>query len=1154
MDNALTPNKIQRLINFAEDKSFSLHRRVLTTNDETESCVGRDQTSSNQTDTNCVSSGILDLENIEGFGESGLASISLRKSNVFNPGEMTGRSTEADNANNEDPGSSRAFGEYGRYSMSLDNITSHMDKQTCEIQDLMRHSIATNYSFHSKKDLTAAEASFVMKEGRLPVPQSAQINIQDSMSMTGTNISAYFKNRCPEFGNILSHIGSPDRGTSITEVSSLGNQEAFQINPNTTYNMDQNLDCVPVRQPREKAQEKPIATNLFPNKEDSPVFALPKSPPNKIPKVPIGGNKAINQISSQKPYMSSTKPTDMLLRNLQTMNLASDDTDYSIENSLSISKIADYLGKESNISISEMMKLNNRAKQVNKKQPLTELQVNILENKDSNKEVYVKNLRDTKGVETASSSGTVNTVVSVEKLKTSEKNVNPTITVTRSSTQSQNDEEELKSPRMTRSKSPSSKSQTTLNTVQESNASFKSGSSPLSVSKEPWAAITTSRVEGFVGVSVTVTISVTMLSDNWLSGRLQFDDLPNISKHLTIEVPRHPLLLSPRKTEKFTINITSNIEMDRSLPFTLFLKDTSIDGEAEYKENVEVSFKLPMIQALSCDGVNRVTFPPIQEKSSLTKYFVLISDCPVDLQLELSIPKAESMFYIKSVQEIKKNDINKVLTDRSRCVEEGQVNAKRGINKQLCRLSSGNAIKVAIIFTSPKLAELRMNDQTDQTATFESTLNVAMIGIGTVLKRVSLVGAVGSASLAVRPPVGKLLLTSEPTILNLCNTGTITGVWAVKFRGKTSPEGQWPFKAFATKVEIRPGCASPLKLVYLGPPDILNEGTLILEDTSNGNIAAIDIAGGSDRPKTFPIKTNYKDMSWVRAGRKEISLKNSTNQKIQIRCQIMGEGFMLDSPGVESRGTYVLSFGPCECRPLPIVFAPNSYLPHTATLHLVFDKNSDYCRKIKLHGCASNDSVRWSGLMTYGDTALVRAVARANIELNLFNKASAPAFLSARVQFNLQYRFLAEESELVGHRRVMSRRSQHTLSLCVPWARLERRARASNATALATVTVLTGPEFTRRRILRILKSESKGALDVSLLSDNLRMLAEPFEGEDPALESYLEDFDETKESLNELIEGLQELTAQIDLPLDFADDHTILIADDTVFEHHTLCE
>lgn len=106
------------------------------------------------------------------------------------------------------------------------------------------------------------------------------------------------------------------------------------------------------------------------------------------------------------------------------------------------------------------------------------------------------------------------------------------------------------------------------------------------------------------------------------------------------------------------------------------------------------------------------------------------------------------------------------------------------------------------------------------------------------------------------------------------------------------------------------------------------------------------MTGGSDRPKSFPIKTNYKNMTFVRAERKELSLKNSTDQKIQIRCQIIGEGFTLDCPGIESRGTIVLSFGPCERRPLQIVFAPSSCLPHAAALHLVFDKNSDYSKKV----------------------------------------------------------------------------------------------------------------------------------------------------------------------------------------------------------------
>lgn len=63
---------------------------------------------------------------------------------------MTGRSTEADSPNIQGVGSSRAFEEYGRHSLSIDNITSNMDKQTSEIHDLMRNSIMTNASFQSK--------------------------------------------------------------------------------------------------------------------------------------------------------------------------------------------------------------------------------------------------------------------------------------------------------------------------------------------------------------------------------------------------------------------------------------------------------------------------------------------------------------------------------------------------------------------------------------------------------------------------------------------------------------------------------------------------------------------------------------------------------------------------------------------------------------------------------------------------------------------------------------------------------------------------------------------------------------------------------------------------------------------------------------------
>ncbi|CAH2093001.1 unnamed protein product [Euphydryas editha] len=1201
MDNPLTPNKIQRLMHLAEDKSFNIPRRLQINNDDNMQSVASNQMAFNKTGTNYESSsGIIDLERVEVFGESVIGNMSLSKSTAFNPGEMTGRSTGAEDIDLKDQfGPVRAFEEYGRHSIALDSITSHMDKQTSEINDLMRHSIATNYSFHSKRDLTADEASLVMREAPLPVQHTTQTNFQESLLLNNTNVSvgAYFQNRCPDFGKILSNVDSPDR-PSITDVSSCVPSEVGISNQ--TYKMDNTLDCVPVRQPRnEKAQEKFVPTNLFPTKVD--VTSLPakpsplESPSIKLDKgsIPLksyaqmAASKTVNQNTNKKVFTSS-KPTDILLKNLQSsLRMMSEDTEYSMENSLSISKIADYLGKQSNVSVSDILQLNHQTKQNSRKQPLTELHMNILENKKTNQDLYVTNLKDTKTTETASSSGTVNTVISLDKLKINENKEIPSVVVTRHSIDTQ-DNDDVKMHRVASSNSPSSKSRSTLSTVQEA-ASFKSGDSPLHSSKgevskthipspnleyreldksvdwqevlqhkrlkqeclakEKWAEIITTPIVGFVGVSTAVTITITTLTDSWLTAKFQFDKLPNKGNDLSIELPRLPLLLSPGKTEKFTLHITSKVELDQYLPFTIYLKDTSIDGEVEQKGCLEVSIKMPTIQALSCDGVNNVTFPTIQDKSTITKYFVLISDCCEDLQLELSIAEGDSMFIIKSVQEIKKNDVSKALMERNVSTEDGQIKLKmKGINKQLCRLSSGNAIKVTIMFIAPKLQESQL---TEKVVNFKGTLNVNLIGINTILKKVNLIGSVGSAILVVQPPINKLHLTSKTTTINLCNNGSVTGVWTIKFRSNTNKDN-FPFKVSASKLEIAPGNVKELSLIYTGPPDAINEGTLLLEEIS-GNITKIEIIGGSEKPKIFPIKTNYNNMSWVRAGRKELSLKNSTNKKVQIRCQIVGEGFLIDSPGVENRGTFILSFGPCECRPLPIVYAPNSALAHAAALHLVFDKTSDYSRKVKLHGSAGG-AARWSGHVTYGGTALARPPARAPLDLALYNRHDAPVFVHARLRFNLQYRFIEAESELAGARRVVRRRARHVLSLALPWAKLERRARAPPAAALASVCVLTGPELVRRRILRILKDESNGELNVSLLPENLRVLVEPFEGEDPAMDVYLENFSETKASLNDLIEGLQELTAQIDLPQEFGEENTILISDDTVIEHHTLCD
>lgn len=65
---------------------------------------------------------------------------------AFNPGEMTGRSTGTEDTNSK-PNialSVSRLEEYGRHSLGIESLASQMDKQTNEINDIVRHSIASN--------------------------------------------------------------------------------------------------------------------------------------------------------------------------------------------------------------------------------------------------------------------------------------------------------------------------------------------------------------------------------------------------------------------------------------------------------------------------------------------------------------------------------------------------------------------------------------------------------------------------------------------------------------------------------------------------------------------------------------------------------------------------------------------------------------------------------------------------------------------------------------------------------------------------------------------------------------------------------------------------------------------------------------------------
>ena len=138
--------------------------------------------------------------------------------------------------------------------------------------------------------------------------------------------------------------------------------------------MDNTLDCVPVRQPRNIMDSFPdIQTNVQAQTERG-TFTLPKAEKtneattNKVPEKqnpffmsqvpdkPKYVQMTLNSVSPQKNTLvappppvrepAATRETNLLIKNLQaSMRLMNEDTEGSVENSISISRIADYLGK-----------------------------------------------------------------------------------------------------------------------------------------------------------------------------------------------------------------------------------------------------------------------------------------------------------------------------------------------------------------------------------------------------------------------------------------------------------------------------------------------------------------------------------------------------------------------------------------------------------------------------------------------------------------------------------------------------------------------------------------------------------------------------------------------------------------------------------------
>lgn len=93
----------------------------------------------------------------------------------------------------------------------------------------------------------------------------------------------------------------------------------------------------------------------------------------------------------------------------------------------------------------------------------------------------------------------------------------------------------------------------------------------------------------------------------------------------------------------------------------------------------------------------------------------------------------------------------------------------------------------------------------------------------------------------------------------------------------------------------------------------------------------IFVTGGRVPPKLFPIKSTHSEVAWVREGRKEINLKNISDNKFIVKCKIVGDGFLMETPN--GCGTdLIIVFGRNDCRNIYITFQPTSMLPHKAKL------------------------------------------------------------------------------------------------------------------------------------------------------------------------------------------------------------------------------
>lgn len=1193
MENKLTPTKIMRLMSLAESKTPDQRWRE-TKNIPDMSTVSVEfsdiNPSASSTVRNLISAygpdsknvesslGLLDLDGCEDLlgsqlaGTCSIADMSV-KSSMFNPKEMTGRSTD---------------GLDGAPADDVSELTARLRAQSGNVAALIEQSFVDDKSFMSarKIDLTAEEVSCIQNHGTLPIPlceldMNLTKNIDRKLNDTNVNgvdlsMGSYFKKKTFGLESILAGSGSPQNKLSLLHGGNQMNQTGV-----ITINDTQSSDCVVLD----------ATLDQVPVKEPAPVFKAPQVQ-HFVAQQNINGDESSMVDTSLSASLIAKWLCKMDLKATPSTLLA--EVQRNKENFATAkqnTKTAKFPVKNKVVRQIDKSTLNNIAGNQANDSPVP-IRASKNSHASSDHSTYVSTLQLCGKTDTASSDSTVDTVIT-----------RPAITVTnatviesesdfdivgktlkssnpRTSTRCQNESEDdlicMTSPivdvgsckkdlgsasGILPSKSPmgSEKSNSDLEYKElDKSINWPDILPNKDYDTEKWVQVDIEDLEAFIGVCTSLKIKLTSLTERWLSVRFELDKMnePSVKLETTIV----PILLRPGETQSCSFATTVVGQIKGPVTLVVIMQDTCSDDEIFIKKNIKISNRLPQLQILSdlkMSNEKVVKFPDVQEKRNCCKIVMIKSDCEADLQLVVAVSGDHNSFSINSVDVVDCVKIKECLGTENRLVNtEGRLPNKQyrpasACKRARCILPRNAALHLTLSCSAPLLSVFKQ--RTNQVS-LEGTLSIYTAGGNICIKEVKLTALVGIVRLQFKHPSNSDEInfqTGQKQKIELSNTGTIESTWRIVVRKELNGPETSVFSATPTRVTLGSGHQQSVEITYHGPDDVVNNGFLILENTTDGQNSVWKLVGGQDKPKVFPIKTTHNELAWGRPGpSKSIRLKNTSRHRVKVQCTVCGDGFRIDGD-LDSKGIRVYSLEPNEIEELPISFVPNGVGLYYAKLMLILMDKPYLAKAIRLFASGGSSIVRWARSVPRGPSGpALLTLCRGATSCELLNKGDAPAFVSAQINFNWRFASLKPVTVVRPAKAIVAPGARLMLTLemearTLAWVTRDVR---DGVLHIATLSLLVGDDCTRRRINRLLEKGERAP------SEQLSRIVGKFDGENDQVPTEISLLNESARSLEVLTTELEELTAEITLSRDTLEDQTILVSDDTTVHYHTLCD